>query len=102
MMDMQEYDVILGTDRLTQHSTIIVYAKKRVLVECLGQSLCPMQRVRLGKLKFMISAMKAHHSLVKYCVGYLASVVISSSSTLRVQDIPIVCGQYNTYTTSKH
>ena len=63
VMDMQEYDVILGMDGLTQHSAIIDCAKKRVLVECPRQGLCSMQGMRLGKPKFVISAIKAYSSL---------------------------------------
>ena len=36
IMDMQEYDVILGMDRLAQHSAVIDCAKKRVMAECPG------------------------------------------------------------------
>ena len=37
IMDMQEYDVMLGMDWLTQYSAVIDCAKKRVLAECPGQ-----------------------------------------------------------------
>ena len=37
IMDMQEYNVILGMDWLAQHSAVIDCAKKRVMAECLGQ-----------------------------------------------------------------
>ena len=37
IMDMQEYDVILGMDWLAQHSAVIDCAKKRVMTECPGQ-----------------------------------------------------------------
>ena len=89
-MDMQEYDVILGMDWLAQHSAMIDYAKKGVLVECLVQGLCLVQGVRSGEPKQVISAIKAYCSPAKDCVGYLASVVVSSSPTLRVQDVPVV------------
>ena len=91
VMDMQEYNVMLGMDWLTQHSALIDCAKKRVLVECPIEGRCSMQGVREGKQKFVISAMKAYHSLAKGYVGYLAIVVVSSSSTLGVHDIPVVC-----------
>ena len=55
------------------------------------------QGVRLGKPKFVISAMTAYHSLAKGCVGYLASVVVSSSLTLGVHDIPVVCKYPNVF-----
>ena len=49
------------------------------------------QGVRPGEQKLVISAMKAYRALARGCVGYLASVVVSSSSVYRVQDIPVVC-----------
>lgn len=89
-MDMQEYNVILGIDWRMQHSARIDCAKKRVLVECSGEGMCFVQGARLGKPKFVISVMKAYRSLAKGRVGYLASVVVSSSSTLGVHDISII------------
>lgn len=40
VMDIQEYDIILDMDWLTQHSILIDCAKKRVLVECPREGMC--------------------------------------------------------------
>ena len=89
IMDMQEYDVILGMDWLAQHSAVIDCAKKRVMTECPGQGWCMIQGVRPGGPKKIISAMKAYRHLSRGSVGYLASVTISSSPAVRIQDIPV-------------
>ena len=94
---MQEYDIILGMDWMTQHSAMIDYAKKMVQLDCPWQGLCLVQGVRPGEPKQEIFAIKAYRSLAKGCVRYLASVVVSSSSILRVQDIPIVCEYPNVF-----
>ena len=52
--------------------------------------MCLVQGVRPGEPKQVISAIKVYHSLAKGCVGYMASVVVSTLSTSRVQDIPVV------------
>ena len=53
-------------------------------MECLGLGLCSVQGTRLGEPKLVFLAMKAYHYLTKDCMGYLANVVVSSTSTLRV------------------
>ena len=77
-------------DWLAQHSAVIVYAKKRVMAECPGQGWCMVQGVRPGGSKKIISAMKVYRHLATGSVGYLASVTVSTSSALRIQDIPVV------------
>ena len=49
------------------------------------------QGVRPSEPKLVIYAMKAYRALARGCVGYLASVVVSSSPAYRLQDIPVVC-----------
>ena len=78
-------------DWLTQHSAMIDCAKKRVQLEYPGQVFYFVQGVRPGELKQVISAIKAYRSLSKGCVGYLASIVVSSSPIVEVQDISVVC-----------
>ena len=90
IMGMQEYDVILEMDWLAQHSTVIDCAKRRVMAECPDQGWCMVQGVRLGGSKKIISAMKAYRHLAKGSVGYLASVTISSSPAISIQDILVV------------
>ena len=51
IMDMQEYDIILGMDWLTQQSAMIECAKKRVQLEGQGKGFYSIQGVRLGGAK---------------------------------------------------
>ena len=53
---------------------------------------CETRRTEAG-----IFAVKAYRALAIGCVGYLASVVVSSSLAYRVQDIPVVCEYPNVF-----
>ena len=59
IMDMQEYDVILGMDWLGQHSTLIDCTRRRVYFESAGEGSLFVQGVCNGERKLLISAMKA-------------------------------------------
>jgi len=90
ILDMIEFDVILGMDWLGQHAAMIDCAKRRVLIETLDGiplTVCGSNRDSSG---LVISAMKTHKLLAKGGVAYLASVVASSTSPIRIQDIPVV------------
>ena len=90
VMDMWEYDVILRMDWLAQYSAVIDCAKKTVVADCPSQGWCLVQGIRPGGPKKIISVMKAYSHLARGSAGYLASVTVSSSSVVRIQDIPVV------------
>ena len=50
-----------------------------------------MQGVCQGEPKFIISVMNAYKSLAKGCVGYLASVVTSTTLKMGIHNILVVC-----------
>lgn len=65
--------------------------RRRVYFDSTGEGSVFLQGVRNGEPKLLISTMKAYESLAKGCVGYLASVITSTSPELGIHDISVVC-----------
>ena len=63
---------------------------QEVMIEYPDQGWCLIQGVKPGEPKKIISTLKAYRHLARGSVGYLASVTISSSPAVRIQDIPVV------------
>ena len=59
IINMQEYDVILGMDWLAYHSALIDYARRRVYFGATDEESFFVQGVCQGEPKFVISTMKA-------------------------------------------
>ena len=91
VLDMNDYEIILGMDWLSKYYAKIDCKKKIVIFHPPDAD----QFILVGtqsKAKFpLISAMKAHKLLEKGCTGYLASIVDTSvEQKSRPEDVLIV------------
>ncbi|KAL5570640.1 hypothetical protein UlMin_027215 [Ulmus minor] len=91
VLDMHDFDVILGMDWLSKYNATIDCRKRRVIFEPMGEEKFKF----VGKPKKsgtpIISALKAKKMLSNGCVGYLVHVVDTTIDTiLKPEDVHVV------------
>ncbi|KAL6351222.1 hypothetical protein AAG906_031808 [Vitis piasezkii] len=89
LLDLQDFDVILGMDWLASYHAFVDYFGKRVKFSILGQPDFSFEGKHVDKPLRMISALRANSLLRKGCQGFLAYVV-NEENDLKLEDIPIV------------
>ncbi|GJU73365.1 putative reverse transcriptase domain-containing protein [Tanacetum coccineum] len=95
-LDMNDFDIIIGMDWLTEHRATIDCHTKRVIFGDLDNSELIYHGSQLGKPIKIISALKAHALISHGCEGFLASIKDTSldgphlESHLVVRDFPDV------------
>ena len=90
LMDMYEYDVILGMDWLAAYHASVDCFRKEVVFRPLGEPEFQFKGSRIHVLPRVISALRAKRLLRKGCQGYLAYVVDNKKEVLKLDDILIV------------
>ncbi|RVW32511.1 Transposon Ty3-G Gag-Pol polyprotein [Vitis vinifera] len=89
LLDLQDFDVILGMDWLASYHASVDCFEKRVTFSIPGQPKFSFEGKHVDRPLRMISALRASSLLKKGCQGFLASVM-SNESDLKLEDIPIV------------
>ncbi|RVW60053.1 Retrovirus-related Pol polyprotein from transposon 17.6 [Vitis vinifera] len=89
LLDLQDFDVILGMDWLASYHAFVDCFEKRVTFSIPGQPKFSFEGKHVDRPLRMISALRASSLLKKGCQGFLASVM-SNESDLKLEDIPIV------------
>ncbi|RVW70653.1 Retrovirus-related Pol polyprotein from transposon 17.6 [Vitis vinifera] len=89
LLDLQDFDVILGMDWLASYHASVDCFEKRVTFSIPGQPKFSFEGKHVDRPLHMISALRASSLLKKGYQGFLASVV-SNGSDLKLEDIPIV------------
>ncbi|RVW40482.1 Transposon Ty3-G Gag-Pol polyprotein [Vitis vinifera] len=89
LLDLQDFDVILGMDWLASYHASVDCFEKRVTFSIPGQPKFSFEGKHVDRPLRMISALRASSLLKKGCQGFLASMV-SNESDLKLEDIPIV------------
>ncbi|KAL2237892.1 UNVERIFIED_CONTAM: Transposon Ty3-G Gag-Pol polyprotein [Sesamum indicum] len=90
VLDLKEFDVILGMDWLAQHKAIVDCYKKKVMIECSGES----KVIFVGDHQVVpvcvISTMEARRLMLEGCEAYLAHVVDTEKGNPTLEEIPVV------------
>ena len=90
LLDMHDFDVILGMDWLASYHTSVHCFEKEVVFSPLGELEFLFKASCLSFMPRVISCIQANRLLRKGCQGFLASVVDLQSRELEIRDIPIV------------
>ncbi|KAL2236318.1 UNVERIFIED_CONTAM: Retrovirus-related Pol polyprotein from transposon opus [Sesamum indicum] len=90
VLDLKEFDVILGMDWLAQHKAIVDWYKKEVMIECSGESKVIFVGDRQVVPVCVISAMEARRLMLEGCEAYLAHVVDTEKVNPALEEIPVV------------
>jgi hypothetical protein len=98
---MFSYDVILGMDWLTKHSTVIDCALKRVTFMLWGEGKVTYVRLRARSLPPTISAVQARKLIIRGDQAFLAFVVAPTKQAKKnLKDIPVVCEYPDVFSTN--
>ncbi|KAL2226202.1 UNVERIFIED_CONTAM: Transposon Tf2-12 polyprotein [Sesamum indicum] len=90
VLDLKEFDVILGMDWLAQHKAIVDCYKKEVMIEYSGESKVILVGDRQVVPICVISAMEARRLMLEGCEAYLAHVVDTEKVNPTLEEIPVV------------
>ena len=90
LLDMHDFDVILGMDWLASYHASVHCFEKEVVFRPPGESEFLFKASCLPFMPRVISCIQAKRLLRKGCQGFLASVVDLQSGELEIGDIPIV------------
>ena len=89
LLDLQDFDVILGMDWLASYHASVDCFRKRVTFSILGQPEFNFEGKRVNKPLHVVSALRANSLLRKGCQGFLAYLV-SYENEVSLEDITIV------------
>ena len=89
LLDLQDFDVILGMDWLASYHAFVDCFGKKVIFSILGQLEFSFEGKHADRLLRMISTLQASSLLRKDYQGFLAYVV-SDENDLKLEDIPVV------------
>ena len=91
ILDMFDYDVIIGMDFLTKYEATINCKARTVNFKPPGEVPFDFMGERGKDQKMLISAMKARKWLASGCVGFLANIVdTSQKEKTKLEDVPVV------------
>ena len=90
LLEMRDFDIILGMDWLATHYAIVDCHRKKVIFQVPGE----IEFCFVGSGAYtsprVISALQARRMMKKGCKGYLATVRDTQQGELKLEDIPIV------------
>ena len=89
LLNLQDFDVILGMDWLASYHAFVDCFGKRVTCSILGKPDFSFEGKHVDKPLRMISALRASSLLRKGCQGFLAYIV-NEENDLKLEDIAIV------------
>ena len=91
ILDMFDYDVIVGMDFLSKFGATINYKARSVNFKPPSRDQFEFNSKRCRNSKMMISEIKASKLLANGCVGFLANVVdTTQKEKTKLEDVPVV------------
>ncbi|KAL0405987.1 UNVERIFIED_CONTAM: Retrovirus-related Pol polyprotein from transposon.6 [Sesamum latifolium] len=90
VMDLRDFDVILGMDWLSQNKAIVECYNKEVVIESSGEPKVVFVGDRQVMPVCVISAIEARRLILEGCEAYLANVIDTKMDIPTLQEIPIM------------
>ena len=90
VLEMHDFDMILGMDWLDRHFALLDCRRKRVIFRKPGKKEIVYQCPRNRASKMIVSALRATRLLSQGCTGFLACIVLEKGSEKTVADIRVV------------
>ncbi|KAA3466779.1 Gag-Pol polyprotein [Gossypium australe] len=91
LLPFDELDVILGMNWLTLHDAIVNCKRKIVELKCENGENLRIDSDKSGELPVVISSMSAQRYVRKSCEAYIAYVLNTRVSDIKIESVPIVC-----------
>ncbi|XP_077247234.1 uncharacterized protein LOC143886951 [Tasmannia lanceolata] len=90
LLELSDFDVILGMDWLSIHNALVDCYKKEVNFEISGEDKFCFEGSGAHSTPIVLSAMKACRLLRQGCEAFLASVVQIDDNDMKIENIPVV------------
>lgn len=97
VMDIFEYDLLLGLDWLTRQIAPIDCLRRTVQFALLSGSTCTFRCRGLKEMVPYISAIKTRHLVESGCTAYLVMVMIAATKIPEVSNIPVVSKYFDVF-----
>ena len=91
LLDVMDFEVILGMDWLARHYAILDCREKQVIFRIPGDSEFGFRGEQIPAPSNLISAITARRMLRRGCQGYLALMRDTAADRGKVDDVPIAC-----------
>ncbi|KAA3483712.1 DNA/RNA polymerases superfamily protein [Gossypium australe] len=91
LLPFDEFDLILGMDWLTTHSVLVNCGNKFIELKCENGDVIRVESGGSDSLPVMISSLVAERYLRKGCESYLAFVLNTQESEVKIETVPVVC-----------
>ncbi|KAA3462077.1 DNA/RNA polymerases superfamily protein [Gossypium australe] len=91
------FDVILGIDWLTLHDAVVNCRRKIIELNCENGEILRIDLDASGELPVVISSMSAQRYVRKGCEAYLAYVLNTKVSEIKIESVSVVCEYSNVF-----
>ena len=91
LLDVMDFDVILGMDWLSQHFATVDCRRKEVIFRIPNDEEFKFVGDKSSAPQNLISAITARKMLRKGCQGYLALVRDTTAEKASISDVPVAC-----------
>ena len=90
VLNVKDFDVILGMDWLEIHYVLLDCRRKRIIFQKSGEKEFTFQCPKDKSEKKIISALRVDRLIMKGCATFLVSVVLDGNVGKSVQDVDVV------------
>ncbi|KAA3487782.1 Transposon Ty3-I Gag-Pol polyprotein [Gossypium australe] len=97
LLPFDEFDVILGMDWLTLHDVVVNCRQKIIELKSENGEILRIDSDESGELPVVISSMTAQRYVKKGCEAYLAYVLNTKVSEIKIEQVPVVCEYPNVF-----
>ncbi|KAA3484292.1 Retrotransposable element Tf2 [Gossypium australe] len=97
LLPFDEFDVILGMDWLTLHDVVVNCRRKIIELKCQNNEIIQIELDESSELPIVISSMTAQRHVRKGCEAFLAYVLNTKVSELKIEFVSVVCEYLNVF-----
>ena len=92
VLEMVDYDVILGMDWLSKYDATIFCRRQKVVFQPSEGEMFEYKGTPRGSKWHVVSALKVSRMLLKGCIGYLANIMYTTKKVVtELTDVRVVC-----------
>ncbi|KAA3483033.1 vacuolar protein sorting-associated protein 35B-like [Gossypium australe] len=97
LLPFDEFDLILGMDWLTVHNVLVNCGSKFFELRCVNKDIIRVESGESDSLPVVISSMAAQKCMRKGFESYLAFVLNTQESEVKIESVPAVCEYPNMF-----
>ncbi|KAA3480571.1 DNA/RNA polymerases superfamily protein [Gossypium australe] len=97
LLPFEEFDLILGMDWLTAHNVLVNYGSKFIELICVNEDIIQVESGKSNSFPVVISSMVAKKYMRKGYESYLAFVLNTQESEVKIESVLVVCEYPNVF-----